>query len=474
MGASKTRSRRRAALAAAAAVGIVAIALLLRGRAAVDRPEAAPERAQAARSEPIPPVVPPPEASRERVEVSVAPETDEGERAPTSPSERTALLRVHVRSPWDEPVTEGTLVVWRSDSTSEPVARKGIRAGGAEVRLPVGVPHRVTALPSHSDASCSGPATVDPVLPESKEVTIRFAAKCGRISGRIVSAETGEALSPAGLTYEEPGGANGAFSGLARGEFGFMLPPGSFTLTATAVGYVPERVELFIVAGDWIRDYEIPLARIPLVLLRGRVSSADGPPIPSARVRLSSYPPPTAARATAGFTRPQEFRTDDSGRFVGRVPVGEQALFVEAEGHEPSGTIPFSVTGEGEEIEVVLYPGGNLRLRCATSEGKSVEPLEVVLEADGVEVIRAAGELIKRRARPALVSGTVRLQEKARWEAYSARPVVEKGGAFVVEGVPPGTYEVTARAGALEGQGLVRVDAGETAEIELVLREGSK
>jgi len=469
-------SRRRsggAAISVVGAVGIVILALLFRARPGDEEEARGPDRPETPQATESRPVLPIPEAPAEGMRQPLdppatrEPEAEEPRDAPSPAA--SARLQVRVLDPWDRPRRDGNVVAWLSGSTGKPVAEASVHDGVANLSLPMGIAHRIEASQGSSGfRGLFDPASLDPAYSDWREVTLRLGANCARVSGRVVAAETREVLDGVGLSLFTSDRSLTAQFGLP-GDFDLVTPPGGVDLTASAPGRQSESRSLQLARGEWVRDLEIPLRVVAGVALVGKVTDREGAPIAGARVTFAfAVPHRIGERTTEMFTAPTgETRTDRGGGFAFRdVPLGRNAIEVSAEGYEPSGAAAFRIERDGEEIEVILACGGRVRIRGVDRTGSVVSLREVVFEQDGAEILRADRGNVQRKSRTSSITGTATVEGP--WGGVPERPVFEEGF-LVVEGVPPGMYNVAASAEGREGTASVVVVAGESVDVEIRL-----
>jgi hypothetical protein len=239
------------------------------------------------------------------------------------------------------------------------------------------------------------------------------ASTFARFEGSVADAATGAPLAGARVASRAAGG--GAVRGVetdASGRFRFdSIPPGSYEVVAAAEGYLvsdPQRVDARASAPPPLR----------FALERGLsiggvvVDEVSGDPVPGAELRLAG---PDPRRYAGPFAPPH---ADGSGRFELRgVPAGEgYALAARAPGYL-----------EGRlDLPPVRPPGGLSGVRLPLSRGA-----------------RIAGRVLDPAGAPAPGAVVTVLAERAALEPRSSRPA-GPDGAFVVEGLADGPYQVGA------------------------------
>lgn len=314
--------------------------------------------------------------------------------------------------------------------------------GGTEARVPSPrAPLPTGARPSGGSATPPGPgpgpaATFAPLPP---------------FIGRVLSAEDGQAIAGAEVTFFAPEGATSVRSG-PDGRFRLVPSrPGPHQLAAVlAEGFVPFGPEwgqspIRLVAPAPSGTPELRVSLEPLVRIAGRVESAEGgAPIPGARVVL---------RVPGGqpglLSAERQWITDGQGTFAGSAPP-ESMLVAQAAGFEP---VAEALRGSGSSRSVTL------RLRPASGEA----PADLAL----------TGRVIEPSGAP--VPGAVVTLGAARRPRAGAAllpvPVATDGhGRFRFEAVPAHAGWAQARAGDLLSE-RVTVEPGNT-EVLLTVRPG--
>ncbi|MCI0587501.1 MAG: carboxypeptidase-like regulatory domain-containing protein [Planctomycetes bacterium] len=459
------RARRTLATAAILAVVLGGAVLFLRGRpekAPSPSPSAADARDAILESGPAEAAFPPAPVVREAIfETAAASESDPEEREAT---EAMGALEVRVVDPWDRLVESAEIRARRLDvSDAEPILHP---RGERTFDLPLGVPHRIDVL-THL---CFEPAVREPVYAEWGTVTVQLASRCARISGRVVEAETGETLSYAQLAYKAERGSGGASGG--SGAFDLLVPAGDLRLVAGAAERETAIGKFRLGSGEWLRDVEIPLAKVPRVVVEGRVLDAGGSPVIGAKVTFGTV---TEARTEFSSAESREVlgktRTGDSGSFEVSVPAGTAVLHVEAAGFEPSGPISFEVRGSREEVEITLARGGRLRIRGIRADGSAVAPTEITVRREAEVMLRARGGYVERAVLRAKVSGSARVYSMGRESLGTERAAVDREKYLTIEGVPLGEYLVVVTAGAFKGEAMAFLPAVETVVVDVPVAE---
>ncbi len=379
-------------------------------------------------------------------------------------SETMGALEVRVVDPWDRLVELAEIRARRSDvPDAEPTLPS---RGERTFDLPLGVPHRIDVL-THL---CYEPAVREPVYAEWGTVTVQLASRCARISGRVVDAETGETLSYAQLAYKAERGSGGASGG--SGAFDLLVPAGDLRLVAGAAERATAIGVFRLGSGEWLRDVEIPLAKVPRSVVKGRVLDPEGSPVIGAKVTFGTV---AGARTELSSAVSRdilgETRTSDSGSFEVSVPAGTAVLHVEAAGFEPSGPISFEVRGSRVEVEILLARGGRLRIRGVRADGSAVAPTEITVRREAEVMLRVRGGYVERAVLRAKVSGSAKVYSMGRESLVSERAAADREKYLTIEGVPLGEYLVVVTADDLQGEAMAFLPAVETVVLDVPVAE---
>lgn len=351
-------------------------------------------------------------------------------------------------------------------------ARGGRGTGGAPAG-PSQVPVAPVPAPSTPAAQAPPASPPRPPSPSSHSAPLRLVpaatttedkrAAQGAFEGRVVSATNGAGVDGAELTFSsDMGGASSVRSGV-DGRFRFLPGvAGTYQLAVvTAKGYLPFGPEwgqspIRLTASEGQRISDIVLALTPEVELVGKVLSPEGQPVPGAQIRLLTG----RTGESVLFPMDEGFTSDAAGEFRFHAPEGAQL-----EARHPAYT---SARGEvtpsvalSRRMELTL---GNRGLATADAGTHPTEGL--------------AGRVVDSRSVPvpgALVS--VRTAARAYptvfgdFMGYEA--LTDAEGRFTVEGLEPGTYDITARQMGLAPARLTDVAAGRR-DLSLTLSQGTK
>lgn len=152
----------------------------------------------------------------------------------------------------------------------------------------------------------------------------------GIIVGTVIGPDGG-GVEGATVTALGPRAAiMGATQTALAGAFRLELPPGEYTLTASAAGFTPgRRTDIGVVSGASSEDVRVRLWRGGVVL-HGRVLDSGGGPVPGARVVTVAY-----ELTSDGTHEPRMFhgQAGEDGVFRLDLPRGSHRVTVEADGY---------------------------------------------------------------------------------------------------------------------------------------------
>jgi Carboxypeptidase regulatory-like domain len=288
----------------------------------------------------------------------------------------------------------------------------------------------------------------------------------GQISGHVYRADTGEPLSKAVISLiprfaanaAGPGGRRGpqdqsgqpdARSVLTAGDGSFTISdvlPGNYTVRASHIGFVPQTYGQDRTHGSTVVQLasaqsldHIDIRIAPAGIISGTVVDQDGDPLENMQVaaeQIRYQPGGTIRENTVNGES-----TDDQGNFrLSGLEPGSYLLRVNnAAG---MGGIPPAVT-----YPQTYYPGGALSIDAAEhltiSAGTDLAGIRIALTAlpthniTGI-VVDESGEAGSRRRYLLGVSNSSSMGRGG--------GVVHPDGTFIVRGLPPGEYVVSATA----------------------------
>lgn len=345
---------------------------------------------------------------------------------------------------------------------------------------------RVLAAAALAVSMCCGGSLPPPATqPATGAPPAQSPAATGAIAGRVVSAADRRPLARARIALASPAlpeprvaitGPDGAY------EF-TRLPAGEYSLAVSRTGFARQRYGerrsarppvIPVAAGQNVAGIEIAIA--PAGVIAGQILDEDGQPFAGALVealvpRVESSQPTLASVATAN--------SDDMGAFrLTGLPAGQ--YYVSAA--DPAFTNVGDETGP-LTYTPTYYPGtphADQARRVDVVPG--VEPaLKAVFSLKIVRPAAVSGRLVTPDERP-LRGGAVIMNpipgEGVPW--VPARDLsITPEGTFSSRNVPPGHYQIRARAD-VEPQGVaffsmynVTVDGRDLADLEMTLSPGA-
>jgi len=266
----------------------------------------------------------------------------------------------------------------------------------------------------------------------------------GRVSGRVIDKTTGQPVKAfdAGLSISRPGAAIMLVAPIMRsftsddGTFAIdNVPAATHTLAVSAPGYVMSRVpNVTVESGKSVDDIEVALESG--VRVHGHVTGPDGAPLGGVLVRID----PALATHGAAMNDPYTL-TDPDGEYVlENLEQGET-------------TLAFSRGGLLTVRKNVTLSGTSAQVDAQLSGGVSIAG--VVLLEGGTPVANAL------------------VQARSAADAGSARSTqTDDGGAFAIEAVAPGHYEITATKPGYTAATLRDVDIPAPAALRLTMNGG--
>jgi hypothetical protein len=286
--------------------------------------------------------------------------------------------------------------------------------------------------------------SVPPIEPGRQAVPLRLVLRKGRTgTGRVVS-QTDQPVAGATVVLEPEASGDimirmsrarddsSRFEATAGADGRFEipdLPPGTFNLTARGPGYAPITVPGLVVPEGGGVNLGIDLGTIALVrgvALEGFVTGTDGKPVEGARVAVAeasndplsglrgSDGPPAAVTGQDGFFRVEDRRAGET------VNVDVQRA-----GYA-SGSAPGVLVPSQEPLRIVLKPTSAVEGRTIDPDGKPVAGAEILLNPTGPTSMGPGFVMFSTASMKQATSGD--------------------DGAFRIEDVPPGSFELRAAA----------------------------
>ena len=238
-----------------------------------------------------------------------------------------------------------------------------------------------------------------------------------------------------------------AFSGKADSGGRFVLraiPNGNDRIWISAEGYAPRLLAYVSFHGNTFKRFSAQLA--PLARVHGAVSDTDGKPIANATVRADSVIGPDGR----GYILPEQVtaQSDASGRFeIKGLPQGHAQFFVTSPSYAMLDVLKLQ-SMPNDAMALRMTATGTVKVHVLNHEGKPAGQGNVSIDAPG----RPVG-------------------------SWGGSANTHPDGTYTFEGVPPGTYIISAMA-TNPGPGpspkdqnkTIKVVAGQTIEVEIVGR----
>jgi protocatechuate 3,4-dioxygenase beta subunit len=304
-----------------------------------------------------------------------------------------------------------------------------------------------------------------------------FVEETGTVFGKVLG-PTGDGLG--GARVEIAAAASFNFRGMFGNPVGNLIPgpvltgpDGSFEVKGVPAGkdlqarasapnlLGASSANFTLAAGGAATGIEVRLAEGGTVL--GRISGPGGAPVAGAKVRASSRP--ANDRNMPMFFDPATFRrleatTDADGQYrIANVPPGTGNVLVQAQGFV-----------DGNRGELVFAAGTETRADVALEPGRAIAG--IVLDAGGVPIEGARVSTSSPAASaPSPRPGVTRSVPVGAGDRFfpGRNAVTDAKGAFRVEGLAAGAYNVTANAQGLAPRTVEGVAAGtESVEIRLL------
>lgn len=296
----------------------------------------------------------------------------------------------------------------------------------------------------------------DPVEPAAKPPS-------GRISGRVVAADSGKPIRWAVVHLVSPQGRQHYASTDPQGRYEFTgLTPGNYSVDVRAERYLPMSFDnqpydgrsavvaktIPLSEGEQFDRGDVSLPRAGAV--DGRVLDEFGDGAPNITVQISrlEYAAGRRRLMPIGGRTPMQ-PTDDKGHFrIYGLQPGEYYVTALAgaftEQNDSGGFAPTYYPGSPD-------PSGAQQVRV----GYGADATDVVIQLVPAKSARIAGRMLDASGRP-VASGTVMLsiRDTPGISAFMlARVATESDGSFMLRNVPPGSY-------TLQGFGRQTTNAG--------------
>ncbi|MBP7674953.1 MAG: carboxypeptidase regulatory-like domain-containing protein [Thermoanaerobaculia bacterium] len=280
-------------------------------------------------------------------------------------------------------------------------------------------PGKVTVTAEHADYTAR---TESAVLAEGGS-SVEIALSRGSGLGGVVLSETRQPVAGASVSLEGGAARGGGFGGGdetttdGAGRFRFdHLSPARYTLRASVPGQSSEPAEAVVVEGEAVPD-------VTLVLSGGA----------TLRGSVSGLPETLRGAVNVSANGPRDYwatvRTGPDGRFeLSGVPAGQISVRAGA-GDLASGTMR------------------SANASVSIAEGQTEAEVEIVFEGDG-----ALSGRVTRGGKPV---ADARIVAGAARTGRSASGRTDETGAYRIEGITPGEYEVWVQADAYGRAGTV-------------------
>lgn len=264
-----------------------------------------------------------------------------------------------------------------------------------------------------------------PAAPATLSGRVTRTADGSGVEGAIVSLGRAELETMFGFGQEETlmvtTGAQGAWTATA-------VPPGRYTIAATAKGLVPKVIQKVVVAeGEARTGIDLALDAGGTVV-SGTISDVGGGPVPGARITVSK-------ETSQPFGAPELIAIAGAdGTYAVTLADGDYAANVSHDDYTHAQG-DFSVAGQPLVVDFVLSPGATIRGVVVTREGTPLPDARVVAEGkrQGSSNVRTDDK--GAFAMHSLDSGAVSLAAAGRGYASAQPTVVELGIGEQVEGV---------------------------------------
>jgi protocatechuate 3,4-dioxygenase beta subunit len=289
---------------------------------------------------------------------------------------------------------------------------------------------------------------IRPVTAPARDVNIDLPAG-GRISGHVVDKATHAPVKSfdAGISMSRPGGAGMAIAmppvmhSVTSDDGSFTLenvPTGNLTVVVTAPGYVAARIAgVTVENGKTVDNLEVPMETG--VRVSGHVTGPGGAPVGGAVVRVQ---PPSGGPRGMRMPMDQTYTTTD--------PNGEYTL----DNVEPGETtIAFTRSGLLPVEKSVTLSGQSMQVDAQLGSGMSISG--VVLSDAGAPL--ADANVHASSAADAGGGKTTR---------------TDANGAFTIDGVSPGHYEIVAQKTGFADAQLHDVDITTSGPLRILMHGG--
>jgi len=267
------------------------------------------------------------------------------------------------------------------------------------------------------------------------------------VVGDAYDLTTSKPVAGANVTLEKQAGAGkrqAVASGKADAQGHFVLravPDGDYQVCIAADGYAPRLLGYAYFRGNTFKHFTAQLA--PAARIRGSVVDTAGKPVPNASVRADSMIGPDGR----GYVlRDQaEAQVDPNGTFdLSGLPQGHAQIYVSAVSYAMLDVLKLQSVPD-DHVTLRMTATGTIKVRVLTHDGKPATNGNVSVDTPGSPLGSWGG-------------------------SANTKP----DGTFTFDGVPPGTYTVSAMAtnpgpgpSPKDQRKTIKVIAGQTIEVEI-------
>jgi hypothetical protein len=279
--------------------------------------------------------------------------------------------------------------------------------------------------------------------------------------GQIVAAGNGAAIRRAQVRITSPESREGRVATTdQQGRFEFReLPAGRYTMTASKAGFVslqygqrrPSESGTPIELGDGQTMEKIAIVLPRGSVLSGRVTDEFGEPVANAYVRAFRFAYSGGIRRMTPGGQNAGDTTDDQGNYrLFGLPPGEYYVSAMLRGAGPEVTDPM---GDLSGYASTYFPGTpNPAEATRITLGVAQENTSVSFGLIATRLVRVSGQVLMSDGGPAPAGVIMAIPSTASGRANIA---IQQGavtaridtGAFRLTNVPPGRYQIQARAG---------------------------
>jgi len=354
------------------------------------------------------------------------------------------------------------------------------------------------------------PGTLAPARDTPGQTTAAQQLSTGKLSGRVVAADTGRPIPRARVLLSASQFPTRAVLTDEAGLFALTtLPEGRFTLTASKAGFVTlsygqrrplqAGTPIQLAAGQEIKGVEFRLPRGSVIT--GRVVDENGEPMPGTSVRVLAYQYAQGSRQLIPVGGAQ---TDDRGEYrvwglnpgdyyvsanaqnFNPAPVGPPIPVNSAAGRGapvgPGGPLPGGDDPTEQGYAPTYFPGvASIAEARPVTIGLSAEVGEINFNVLLVRTSRITGHVANTDGTPAS-GGNVTLTAGApgaggrggQMGNYSGR--IQADGRFTIANVPPGRYTLRARGNGRSpafALGPLVLSGGDVSDVMLTLQPGA-